>query len=145
MTTSQKAVRYDINHGDFEATKVNLSLTNWYRFSCDCGDVNTMYGKLIEYLHYLRQLFLPRARYSDHEELSTAIDRQIHMAKHEENGSKLKKLRRDTARMSSRLRIVKEHKNMNSRKPKTFYRYVSKRMKVKHHMSVLRLNDGTRN
>ena len=106
----ETSVSYDVKRGDFEAIKLNLSLTNWFTFFVDCLDVDAMYEKLLNYLRYLRQLFVPRCARRGHVELSVTIEKLVQLVRHETDDDRLKKLRKDLARMSNRLRILEEHK-----------------------------------
>lgn len=102
---------FDHRKGDYEAIKVNLSLTNWNTFFLSCADIDDMYSRFTDYMYMLRDLNVPRfkQRCSSRLKISTRVSRLLEEIEKTVDNRELGNLRKELARTQQRLRTLQEH------------------------------------
>lgn len=96
-----------------------------------------MYGALTEYLSLLRTLYIPEARQKRKSDVDAHIEKLIAQIQLAKEPNMQEKLKRGLKKAVCRQRILEEHRVVNSKNPKTFYRHVNKRLNSTDHLSVL--------
>ena len=135
---------FDYARGDYDVIKLNLSLNNWDTFVEHCADTDGMYGALIENVELLKTLYIPRRRARKPLDVARHVQKLVARVQKESDLNKLERLKRDLRRAVHRQRILEEHRVVNSKNPKTFFRHVNKRLNLTDHLSVLIRDDGSK-
>lgn len=141
--TPKRTAGFSYNKGDFESIRLNLQLTDWYVFFGSCDSIDSMYDKLTDYLHFLRELHVPLKDYCSADKMVSAIGRLSEKINVETDAVKLAKLQRDLDRCSLRQRLMEESNIVKSTDKKKFHQYVSRRLKSRDQLSAIRRSDGS--
>lgn len=135
--------RFLYSKGDYESIRANLALVNWRRFFSTCSDVNEMYCTLVEYLHFLRQCFIPVYVPRNDGKVDKCISRISVKLSTETDELKLIALKKRLSKAVRRKRISTETRIAKTKNAKSFYRYIASRMKSNDHLYSLRREDGS--
>ena len=137
VTADLPLEHYDYSAADYDWISHNLSLTDWETFFLSCPNIDQMYHRLVDYLLFLRTMFVPRRAINCTKNISGYIRRLHRKIINETDPEALKRLQTDLNRASNRQRTMLENDIARSSNKKRFFGYVASRTNSKDHLSAL--------
>lgn len=141
VPSSDPAMCWDYNKGDYEGLCINLAATDWTMFFSSCVDVNEMYNKFVEYMLFSLEIFVPRRN-----TMSSRLDSEVQRITHRLGGASEREgsvLQRKLQKLLHRKRIMEECGVVASQVPSAIHKYIQRRMKIKDSLSSIKREDGT--